>query len=985
MPARIIRERSVFVMKFKKIKQRGQVMVLWALLTLICFVPIIGVGMDLGWYYLNVSRLQNAADAAVLAGAMKLVEQNQDLKDYYVYTLSSPPTSDFKTDGAYVLYYIDENTQRYSSKPINETPGKEDAKMYANKNLSATNDNENVKDKWNTAENEGVEFSSELYARKMDIDREGNGIKYYKVTLTEKVGHLFLRGWEPMEAKVVAYALLKPHSVDFVTIIDQLEKTKVIGNWQYQLAYQDSYKGKWNHYRQTINSKKAVAYATGDTFRTETINVRIAEGNSKNNTKTSSGQKTSANGDHYYSEMEVDALNIDFNQDVQFSKSFSTDWDLRSPDPSGVKTTPVGQAMYGWDANHGFDLRIQGLINFDNAWSNRNLLDSDTSNNTDAPDVLWTRIESDPIWSDARSGYQKGLNSVHQMIINVHADNTKTTEVQDANNVPRTVYEYRPFFIFYMGPEVNDTESLVENADKTFAEDTSVRKSQPVILNLYEDWNAILYMPNSPVIINGNGHKLNGFVVAKEFLRLAEDKDYTDKGYVAVTYSSASSRTYSSAQQTSYTIFIKQTDLDSAPKTLEAVKQQYPDTETFTYSFDEEDEGNYLSISKVTKASGTSGRLVISIDKEDAKNYNDLTSYINATYKAKFMAATGLSESEISTVTFPHNKKEEFYAVATADLSDTQKTGYVKVLVGTAEKYIDKKKLPYIKARRNGVRPYISVYDLEQERIGNVYGVNTIDDSKKVTDSGSNYDDSADLWRPTTDTYKSDRFINKTLMDNTYSKEYTEDKLAFELKNGYKYFMLKTEIATEFVAEYRKVTREFDGGSTQDYYIKEFTKNSKTGNYNEDGTTYYVKVLPGGSEGKDGDEKDVQNYIIVDNKGDLQTKPKPLSDSSYGVTRPTNKDEKPDDEIFKKRITNPVTGEIHDYRIPSLEVVYKKKEAFNLSEDSYYSYFQIPVLRREVYIYLNVDELNHTVNGQPSSKYQVDDMFFTTKRASWMD
>ena len=54
-------------MKFRKIKQRGQALVLYALMIplLILFV---GVGIDLGWYYLNVSRLQNAADAAVLAG-----------------------------------------------------------------------------------------------------------------------------------------------------------------------------------------------------------------------------------------------------------------------------------------------------------------------------------------------------------------------------------------------------------------------------------------------------------------------------------------------------------------------------------------------------------------------------------------------------------------------------------------------------------------------------------------------------------------------------------------------------------------------------------------------------------------------------------------------------------------------------------------------------------------------------------------------------
>ena len=61
----------------KKFKQRGQALVLFALL-----IPILilfaGVGLDLGWYYLNVSRLQNAADAAALAGARTIINTNSD-------------------------------------------------------------------------------------------------------------------------------------------------------------------------------------------------------------------------------------------------------------------------------------------------------------------------------------------------------------------------------------------------------------------------------------------------------------------------------------------------------------------------------------------------------------------------------------------------------------------------------------------------------------------------------------------------------------------------------------------------------------------------------------------------------------------------------------------------------------------------------------------------------------------------------------------
>ena len=48
------------------LKNKGQVAMLLSLLMPI-FLLMLGVALDLGWYYLNVSRLQNAADAAAIA------------------------------------------------------------------------------------------------------------------------------------------------------------------------------------------------------------------------------------------------------------------------------------------------------------------------------------------------------------------------------------------------------------------------------------------------------------------------------------------------------------------------------------------------------------------------------------------------------------------------------------------------------------------------------------------------------------------------------------------------------------------------------------------------------------------------------------------------------------------------------------------------------------------------------------------------------
>ena len=48
-------------------------------------------------------------------------------------------------------------------------------------------------------------------------------------------------------------------------------------------------------------------------------------------------------------------------------------------------------------------------------------------------------------------------------------------------------------------------------------------------MNLNDDFRGILYVPNSPVVFNGNGKNFNGFIVAKKYLSLKTDF-YEDNG-----------------------------------------------------------------------------------------------------------------------------------------------------------------------------------------------------------------------------------------------------------------------------------------------------------------------------------------------------------------------------------------------------------------------------------------------------------------------
>ena len=101
-------------------------------------------------------------------------------------------------------------------------------------------------------------------------------------------------------------------------------------------------------------------------------------------------------------------------------------------------------------------------------------------------DPLYVRIESEAAGEPVR-----------QVIINVNVDNTSDNA--------------RPIVLFYDGPAYDE--------------------SLPVIFNLNADFKGILFAPNSPVVINGNGHKLQGFVVAESYVQLDDNDQLPASGY----------------------------------------------------------------------------------------------------------------------------------------------------------------------------------------------------------------------------------------------------------------------------------------------------------------------------------------------------------------------------------------------------------------------------------------------------------------------
>ena len=178
-------------------KQHGQAMVLYALLTPLLFMCL-GAGLDLGWYYLNVSRLQNAADAAAVAGAHTIINDTENFSGY--------------GDNIVLIdkFYGDNDT---GTDNIDTEEGDKVAANYALKNLSSDaganpirNSNQKIyaytmNDNWGKGDNPQIKMTPSLYKIGDDF--------YYVVKLEENIQHLFMSGWfDAMNAPVTAIAMM---------------------------------------------------------------------------------------------------------------------------------------------------------------------------------------------------------------------------------------------------------------------------------------------------------------------------------------------------------------------------------------------------------------------------------------------------------------------------------------------------------------------------------------------------------------------------------------------------------------------------------------------------------------------------------------------------------------------------------------------------------------------------------------------------------
>ena len=424
-----------------KVRQRGQIFLLYALLVPMLFF-FVGITFDLSWYYLNVARMQNAADAAVIAGAQTLIGESGNLY-YYV-------------DKKFVRNYDSKNFKdSYQDTTLGDTV----AKSYVKENLgrkSSDWDDDIIIDPWT---------KNELYFESSLLGNKATNFEtlYYHIMLEEEVPHMFLTGWfDNMNARVSSVVRIN----QYIKGYDLYEQMKYLGFKRNRLAMLNS----------TELSKRAQTNAQARKDL-DAINERSVFVNPNDENVNFNGSDSDKNFYDYL----FASLTYDSSMSATIGDSDNKKYNHR------IVNINVAYPIrdYGFYYNYNVLKKIRDK---NSAYKD---LDDD-----ELAEAL-AKESSDPlfIYIERESG------SARQLIINVNVSNMDE-------------FDYRPIVLIYEGPEDDD--------------------SYPVILNLNADFRGILYAPNSPVAINGNGYDFQGFVMAKSYVELMTEEDNQNNFYTPI-------------------------------------------------------------------------------------------------------------------------------------------------------------------------------------------------------------------------------------------------------------------------------------------------------------------------------------------------------------------------------------------------------------------------------------------------------------------
>ena len=521
----------------KSNKQKGQSLVFFGITIPILFA-FVGLAVDSGWTYLNQTTLQGAADAAAFAGANKSIQDEKSLSDYGYATIVATTNSNFqklvanKTIESRETEEEDNDAKRYALLALNESVS---AQLNVNHELIEENSTETGK----------VKFERILFGP----DTDDYNALYYTVQLTEKLDHVFpvLDFLGIGTNNIVAVSTVKVSHVPTyddplkgdtahgLTLYEQMkakEKNETYATWEDVVVAKGGFKSGT---AKTLADDRSVLtggayYTSGETsdltrngklHRTE---MSTLDGNGFASSRGNPYVKTiSSEGSNYSGQYGFDDLFIDFQGEIRNVASGS-DVDTNISKTSG--SWDYGTKLTG---NAQYDYRVHMPVCINTPYPVR-ILDGKRP-----PDSLYAFIEQEPVvhtvtLSDG-SLYSRGnMSAVRQLIISNNVSNYNSDT-------------QRPWIFFYEGPEIptySENSAVYDSDKKTYI---GVRPFLPVILNLNADFRGVIFAPNNPIVINGNGFKMQGFVVAEKFQRLKTSEDFEnaltaseEKKYVKFTY-----------------------------------------------------------------------------------------------------------------------------------------------------------------------------------------------------------------------------------------------------------------------------------------------------------------------------------------------------------------------------------------------------------------------------------------------------------------
>jgi hypothetical protein len=505
--------------------EKGTVIVFFALM-LPFLILFAGMAIDIGRSYLHKSYMQNAADMAALAG----VETVSKKKASLITVTDVPALGQLIT-----------------------TESSKKADAGADKFLQMDNNG-----KWQTGgSNVKTELRKEIDPHKNSPLLRNRALEYYyKVELTDDMEFQFAKMFLPealmpadWTVKVEAWARggNKDNPLAGIDLLTQMKETEeaytfsTFQEWEANTKVPAGYNGNRRDYMKAISfTNKGPAY-NADGTRSEIFDMD-GTASINNNMRSllinykpdfSSSSKLTGNWDldviDNMTPAQARAYLYDLNLGIEL-----TNWRIINENGVAIEENEGGYSLWGkfYDklvtkfgeatATEIMFARIKSIVNVLEPYAVRDLSTLPASEisydvYTDEPnklDPLFIRLESEEYNTVGGRGWV--TNTVRDISINIKAANTETDLDGD--------YKYRPMLFFYDGPVGENNERGVG------------RKSKTVNLTLDADFRGILFAPNSPVHVEGNGHKFQGIIIAEKFVDAAGNEIETPN-HTGIDYS----------------------------------------------------------------------------------------------------------------------------------------------------------------------------------------------------------------------------------------------------------------------------------------------------------------------------------------------------------------------------------------------------------------------------------------------------------------